>query len=316
MLKQTFLTAAAVLGLAACASGPDYRPVPASASAASPFLSAIGPAITAAQPAGNWWRLYRDPVLDRLIADALAANTDIRVAAARLARARALLRETRGAREPQVGVGGSAQGGRLPGPAMPGEPRTDLAFDVGLDVAYELDLFGRLSRSVEAARGDVGAAAADANAARVAIVAETVRAYADAASFADRIAVAQRIAALLDQSLALTERRHQVGLANGLDTARNAALRDQRQAEVPLLTAQRDAALFRLATLTGRTPRELPAEAGARTSPPRVEQAIPVGDGTALLARLLGGPTSARPSGGWQRRPPGSGSRPPTFTPA
>ena len=69
----------------------------------------------------------------------------------------------------------------------------------------------------------------------------------------------QRIVDLLDQSLALTERRHQVGLATGLDTARIATLRDQRQAEIPLLQAERQAALFRLATLTGRAPRELPA---------------------------------------------------------
>lgn len=285
MFKQTFVTAASVFALAACASGPDYRAKPLSASAAAPFVAASGPAVSAAQPTGDWWKLYRDPVLDRLIVDALAANTDIRVSVARLSRARASLRETRGAREPQVGLSGSAQVGRLPGPAIPGEPRTDVQVDVGLDVAYEVDLFGRVSRSVEAARGDLAAAAADTDAVRVAIVSETTRAYADAASSAERIGVAQRIVALLDQSLALTERRREVGLANGLDTARIAALRDQRLAEVPLLTAQRDAALFRLATLTGRTPRELPEEAGARTSAPRIEQAIPVGDGAILLAR-------------------------------
>ena len=75
------------------------------------------------------------------------------------------------------------------------------SFDAGLDVAYEVDLFGRVSRNVEAARGDVGAAEADADAVRVAIVAETARAYADAASAAERLAVAQRIVELLDQSL-------------------------------------------------------------------------------------------------------------------
>jgi outer membrane protein TolC len=90
---------------------------------------------------------------------------------------------------------------------------------------------------------------------------------------------------LLDESLSLTERRHQVGLADGLDTARIAALRDQRRAEVPLLEAERQAALFRLATLTGRTPRELPAEVAGRRSTLRLDQPIPVGDGAGLLAR-------------------------------
>ena len=119
----------------------------------------------------------------------------------------------------------------------------------------------------------------------MAIVGETARAYADAASFAERIAVAERIVALLNRSLLLTERRYQVGLANRLDTARIATLRDQRRAEIPLLAAQRQAALFRLATLTGRTPRELPVGATRRTATLRLDRTIPVGNGAILLAR-------------------------------
>jgi len=286
MLPRTILVTGSALALAACAAGPDYEAKPIPASAAGPFVAATGSTVvTDTQPAPNWWRLYNDPVLDGLVSDALAANTDIRVAAAHLAKARALLRVEKSAREPQVSVGASAQYGRLPGPAIPGEKRTDLQVDVGLDVAYEVDLFGRVSRDIEAARGDVGAASADADAVRVGIVAETARAYADAVSSGERIAVAQRIVELLDGSLELTEQRHKIGLATGLDTARIAALRDQRQAEVPLLEAEREAALFRLAMLTGRTPRELPAQVGERTTSLRLEQPIPVGDGAALLAR-------------------------------
>lgn len=279
-----FMTSA--LALAACASGPDYRPQPVSASASAPFVMAQGsPVISQAQPAGDWWRLYDDPVLDGLVRDALAANTDIRVAEARLQRARAAVREERGAAEPQVGLTGSTQYGRLSGPSVPGESRTDLQVGVGLDVAYEADLFGRISRRVEAARGDVGAAAADADAVRVTIVSDTVQAYADAVSSAERIAVAQRIVGLLDQSLALTERRHQIGMATGLDTARIATLRDQRRADIPVLEGKRQAALFTLATLTGRAPRDLPAATASRTSTLRLTQPIPIGDGASLLAR-------------------------------
>ena len=278
--------ATSVLVLAACATGPDYSPKPVSASAAAPFVMAQGSTLVSdAKPDGNWWRLYDDPVLDGLVHDALASNTDIRVAVARLAKARASLHEERGAREPQVGASGSAQYGRLPGPDGPGEKRTDVQVDVGLNVAYEVDLFGRISRRIEAARGDVGAAEADADAVRVAIVSDTVRAYADAASSAERITVAENIVALLDRSLTLTERQHQIGVATGLDTARIAALRDQRRADIPLLQAERQGALFRLATLTGRTPRELPAQVTERTTTLRLRQPIPVGDGATLLAR-------------------------------
>ena len=286
MLSRLLLAAASSLALAACATGPNYVAKPVSAAAAGPFVSAEGAAnVSPAQPTGKWWRLYDDPVLDGLVADALASNTDIRVAVAHLSKARAILREERGAREPQVGVSAASQYGRLPGVAVRGQKRTDVQVDLGVDVAYEVDLFGRVSRSIEAARGDVGAASADADAVRVAVVSETAGAYADAVSSAERIAVAQHIADLLGESLALTERRHQVGLATALDTARIAALRDQRQAEIPPLQAEREAALFRLATLTGRAPRELPPEVARRTTSLRLDQPIPVGDGAALLAR-------------------------------
>jgi len=286
MTLGKFATAASALVLAACASGPDYVAKPVPASAAATFLMAQrSKLVSDFQPTSNWWRLYDDPVLDGLVHDALTSNTDIRVSVSRVAKARASLREERGAREPQIGAGGSAQYGRLPGPDAPGEKRTDVQVDIGLNVAYEVDLFGRVSRRIEAARGDVGAAEADADAVRVAIVSDTVRAYADAASSAERIAVAEDIVALLDKSLALTEQQHQIGVATGLDTTRIAALRDQRRAEIPLLEAQRRGALFRLATLTGRTPRELPAQAGERTASLSLQQPIPVGDGAALLAR-------------------------------
>ena len=279
-LKQ-FTTIASALALAACSVGPDYaRPVTPSA-AAGAFISANSPALIPLAPVeGDWWRLYNDEVLDGLVKDALAHNTDVRAAVARLARARSSLREAGVDRLPQGGVSAGATRGR-----NPGQSDATTSFDAGLDIAYEVDLFGRISRNLEAARGDVGAAEADAEAVRVAIVAETVRAYADAASAAERIALAARIVELLDGSLKLTERRVEIGVNSRLDTARIATLRNQRQAEIPAIAAERDSALYRLAMLTGRAPAELPQAAGARTIALQLGQPIPVGDGAQLLAR-------------------------------
>jgi NodT family efflux transporter outer membrane factor (OMF) lipoprotein len=284
---RPILVSTLALAAAACASGPNYVRPATPTTAAGPFLSANTPALDpSAQVQGDWWRLYRDPVLDRLVADALAANTDVRVAIARLARARASLREVRGERAPQLSVNGGADYARAPlGQTLPGASRENWSFDAGVSVAYEVDLFGRASRGVEAARGEVGAADADVAAVRVLVAAETARAYADAASAAERQSVAEHMVALLDKSLALTEKRHTVGLTTGLDVARIASLRDQRRAEVPSLLAERQAALFRLAMLTGRTPADLPPEAGARRETLRLDSPIPVGDGAALLAR-------------------------------
>lgn len=277
--------ASSALMLSACAVGPDYVAPVAPPSAAAGFVS-TGPAVSSAEPIDDWWRLYGDPVLDRLVGDALVANTDIRVAAARLAKARAALREVRGDREPQATVAATGTYGRVAQiQTLPGIDREGWRVDAGLNVAYEADLFGRIGRSVEAARGDVGAADADLDAARMAIAAETTRAYADAAAAAERIAVAERIVALLDRSLTVTAHRADVGMTTRLDTARIAALRDQRRAEIPTLTAQRQAALFRLATLTGATPQQLPPIAASRRTTLRLDQPIPVGDGARLLAR-------------------------------
>ncbi|MEO5774445.1 MAG: efflux transporter outer membrane subunit [Sphingomicrobium sp.] len=285
MFGRILLLSPAAL-LAACAAGPTYVPPHASPTAAAAFVHGQSAAFTLDAPAdANWWRLYGDPVLDGLVHDALAANTDVRVAVARLQKSRAILREEAGAREPQVGLGASGQYGRVAGLPAGGEGRDALHVGAGVDVAYEVDLFGRLSGRVEAARGELGASAADVAAVQVAVVADTMRAYADAASSAERIAVAERIVALLDRSLTLTQKRQSVGLANGLDVARMGTLRDQRRAEIPVLVAQREAALLRLATLTGRTRRELPASIGARTHSLALKQPIPIGDGAALLAR-------------------------------
>jgi NodT family efflux transporter outer membrane factor (OMF) lipoprotein len=286
ILNRGLLASLSALALAACAVGPDYvAPNPPLASS-GPFLSAQGPAITVAEPSANWWRLYEDPVLDRLVADALVANTDVRVALANIERARAGLRSSRAGRLPQASVGAGASYGRVPeAQRPPGEDAEDWTFDGGVDVGYEVDLFGRVGRDIEASRGELQAVEADANTVRLIVVADTTRAYADAASGAARLNVAHQVVELLDRSLTLMQRRREAGLATGLDVAQIAALREQRTAQVPLIETERQAALFRLATLTGRSPADLPPIAAERAVPLTVVSAIPVGDGAQLLAR-------------------------------
>jgi multidrug efflux system outer membrane protein len=285
MTYRNLLAPVSLLALAACAAGSDYVPPIASASQHAPLIAAGAPVSTDETP-DRWWQLYSDPVLDRLIADALAANTDLRVAVARLDRARAGLREARNDLLPQTGSSAQPQYGRFPANRRPfGADKEDWNVALGLNVSYELDLSGRVRRNIEAARGDVGAAAADAQAVRIGVVAEVTRAYVEAAAAAQQQAVAERVLGLLDRSLDVTTKRFQAGRAEKLDVARLSALREQRRAEIPPLVAQRQNALYRLAMLTGRTPGELPAEAAARTAPPAIARPIPIGDGGALLAR-------------------------------
>jgi outer membrane protein, multidrug efflux system len=279
---------AAALLLAGCATvGPEHVPPPSPASAVGPFVSGTGPLFSDAAPRDDWWRLYQDPTLDALVAEALVANKDLAVAAANLRQARALLRESRAARYPSTAVGGSAGYGRASAAELgQDEPfEDDSRYDVGLDVAYEVDLFGRIRRSVEAARADADAAAFALEAVRVSVAAETARAYAEACASARQLTVARRTLALQAQSAGLTARSVEAGRGTRLDVARVEALEAQTRASLPGFEAQRRAALFRLAVLTGRPPAEASTAAAACVAIPSVSAPVPVGDGAALLAR-------------------------------
>jgi NodT family efflux transporter outer membrane factor (OMF) lipoprotein len=285
-LRSLALVSLSALALSGCAVGPDYVATSPSPASSGPLLAVGNPPVSLSPVPADWWRLYDDPVLDGLVSDALAANTDVRQAVANIQRARAGLRTARAGRLPQTSIGASGNYERQSEiQALEGVDREGWNYDVGLDVSYELDLVGRVSRSVEAARADLAASEADADAVRVIVVAETTRAYADAASGAAQLRVAREIVELLDQSLTLTMKRYDAGLETGLAVAQIRTLRDQRSAEIPTIQASREAALFRLATLTGRAPAELPPIAGERSIGLEVRDPIPVGDGAALLAR-------------------------------
>ncbi|QNA82833.1 efflux transporter outer membrane subunit [Sphingomonas sp. So64.6b] len=278
---------ASTLALSACAVGPNYERPATSTTAAGNFSEAArGGGVAATALPDDWWKLYDDPILDRLITDALAHNTDIRIAAANLARARAALSEQRGARLPSTDASASATRSRT----AAGQSPTGQAFEidyysVGFDASYEIDLFGGVTRAIQAARGDADAAAAQLDAARVSIAAETARAYAAACSNAAQRAVAQETVGLQQQTLDLTNRLFDAGRGTRRDVERADVLLAQTQAQIPGFEAERRASLYALATLTGRPPAEIDGDADRCTTPPRVRAILPVGDGTTLLAR-------------------------------
>ncbi|RAK52431.1 TolC family protein [Phenylobacterium deserti] len=275
------LSAAALLS--ACAVGPDYR-APANTPGQGAFVAAAQGPFSAEQPPGDWWRLYQDPTLDGLVADALANNRDIAVATANLAQVRAILSEARTARLPGTQVTGSAARVRQPNP-LTGQAMEIDTSSLGLDVSYEVDLFGRVGRSIEAARAETQAAEAALEVVRVSVAAETARAYADACGANAQLAVAQRTVGVQQESAQLTQTILRAGRGTGLDVASANAQLESTRASIPPLEAARDAALFRLAVLTGRPPAEASTAARACLRPPQIVSPIPVGDGAALLRR-------------------------------
>lgn len=289
-LRFLTATAGASLLLASCAVGPKAPDAPLPPSASGAFIGAATPGVTAEAARDDWWRLYDDPVLDGLVGLALAENNELEAAAANLRRVRAALGEARIGRFPSTTTSAGVSSGRPSAATVPGlpagteAPETD-TYSAGLDVAFEVDLFGRVESTIRAARADADAAAAALDIVRVSVAAETARAYADACSANAQIAVAERTIELQGETVDLTQRLLDAGSGNGLDTARARSALESSRASLPPLRAQRDGALFRLATLTGRTPAEASEAARACQRPPQLSQPIPVGDGTALLAR-------------------------------
>lgn len=292
-MKRLSLIAPLLAGslLAGCAVGPNYERPATSPTAAAAF---VDPGLTKVSPGaveGEWWRLFKDPVLDRLVVEALTHNTDIRQASANLKRARAILSESRGQRLPGTTLQGqytrqrtgaeSAQGALPPGV---NGVENDF-FRLGFDASYEVDLFGRVSRSIEASRGDTEAAQAALDGARVAVAAETARTYAAACGFAAQAQVARETVQLQTRTFELTQRLVEAGRGTARDIDQARVLTENARAQVPAFEAERRAALYALATLTGKPPAELDNEANACATPPGVSDLIPVGDGQALLAR-------------------------------
>ncbi|NJC41312.1 NodT family efflux transporter outer membrane factor (OMF) lipoprotein [Brevundimonas alba] len=289
-LRFLTATAGASLVLASCAVGPKAPDAALPPQASGAFIGASTPAVTAEAARDDWWRLYDDPVLDGLVGQALTENNELEAAAANLRRVRAALGEARTGRLPSTTTSATGQYGRASAATVPGgnggQPLDEgETYDVGLDVAYEVDLFGRVGSTIRAARADADAAAAALDVVRVSVAAETARAYADACSANAQIEVAERSIQLQSSSVDLTQRLLEGGAGNGLDTARARSALESTRASLPPLRAQRDGALFRLATLTGRTPADASEAARACARPPQLKQPIPVGDGAALLAR-------------------------------
>lgn len=279
----------AVLALAGCAVGPRYVAPTPPATASRPFVSTQGDlgggraAVDQPLPA-HWWRLYDDQVLDGLVEQALVENADLKTAAANLAYAQALVEEAKAGRFPSTTLtGGPAWGISQQTAAAGGSP--SFGYSAEFTASYEVDLFGRIRRTIEAAKANAEALLAAEDATRVAVAAATAGAYADACGFGQQVAVARASLALVQQTYDITLAERNAGALDDFDLAREATLLDQAKAAVPPLEGERRASLFALAALVGRTPAEVPPQVAACKTPPTLARPLPVGDGASLLRR-------------------------------
>jgi NodT family efflux transporter outer membrane factor (OMF) lipoprotein len=290
MSRALLPIAAAALALSGCAVGPRFQEPPTPAAASGAFVAATPRTAALEAPPDRWWELYQDPAIDRLVQDALAHNADLRAAAANLAQARGALLAARAGQFPltQESAGptwGKSGTQNLVASLEGKQAKPDWYYAAQFDAAWEVDLFGRVRRAVQAARQTVEAEAAAQDFVRVSVAAETTRAYVDACAYAQEIAVAKHSVDVVARSYDITRSQVRLGSASEFDLARQGTLLEQTRALVPPLEDLRRASLYRLSVLTGQPPEQIDRAAAACTRPPARAQALPVGDGAALLRR-------------------------------
>jgi outer membrane protein TolC len=248
--------------LAGCASGPDYTRPEISVPAAYRQQPPAG--WTQAQaadrlPRGAWWSMYGDSTLDALAQQALAANQTVRASEAAVRQARAQLQQIGAARYPVLSGGlsasrttGSSSGSSVGIDAFGGGTASSQNWRAGLDASWELDLWGRVRRSVEAGEADLEAAGADLENVRLTVVAELARNYFDLRVLdAQRQLLTDTIAAY-ERSVTLTRNRYQSGVVPRADVVQAEVQWKSTQAQLVDTGIARAALESAIAVLVGR----------------------------------------------------------------
>ena len=242
---------------AACAVGPDYVPPEVPKQVSPEYAAVEDPAFRPGKAdLVRWWTVFEDPQLDDLIARAGQGNLDLAIAVSRVSEARARLGVSKSGRAPQVGFGANvAQASSF---QTGFESRT--VSSLGADVSWELDVFGRISREVEAADAAYQASEEDQRDVQVTLYAEVARAYLAVRGLQMQLKAAQNNIESQRQIVRLTHARSDAGLSSNLDVTQAEGVLAASESEVPGLRINLSREINTLGVLLGQNPTALHAE--------------------------------------------------------
>lgn len=278
---KPLIPALLTLAVSACAVGPDYR-APDTAPARIEALEAGDYDRTDFEAA--WWQQFDDPTLSQLVQQSLEENRELRVAFARLRAARAIRDDVGNDQLPVITSRASGEFGKSQQPPTSEQRIRQERYDLGLDMAWELDLFGRIQRSIEASEAQSEAAEAELYQLQVSLIAELVDAYGNLRGAQLRERIARDNLKNQSQSRALTEQLRDAGIGSELDVLRADARLAATEASLPQLQADEARARHRIATLLGQRPEQLSVDLSPRPLPV-IAKALPIGDPAELLRR-------------------------------
>lgn len=225
----------------------------------------------------EWWKSFDDPLLDSLISAGCSNNYDLRIAAKRVAIARESVRQAKAAYYPNIGVSAgwsrsreSGYAGSVKTPAV-----TSSVFNLGANMSWEIDLFGKIGSSVKQSKALMNASKAELNGAMVSVCAEIATQYCALRTYQSEYAVALEHIKSQSEVLKIVEARHEAGLASKLDVAQAKMIYYSTQSMLPQVEASIDVTINAIAALLGEYPGSLAS---------KLKQPAPLPDYRRLLA--------------------------------
>ena len=282
-VAQRTLAVLALAVLAGCAAvGPNYIPpqTPVSTTWNTPLQGGIT-VETEPRNLADWWTTLNDPELSRLIERAAAGNLDLKKATARIREARARRGLSKAGLYPTLDASGSATRSR--GSADMGPVATTDLFSAGLDASWEIDLFGGVRRSVEAADADLQAAGEDLRDTLVSLLAEVALNYVDLRTAQARLAVTETSLKSLEETYRLAKWRSQAGLGDELAVEQARYNLESARSQIPTLLTAIAEAQNRLAVLLGEAPGAVHAELSKPEPLPSLPPEVAIGVPADLL---------------------------------
>jgi len=276
----------AVILAAGCASvGPDYAAPRTSVS--KDWHATLQGGLTARETnpevLAAWWTTLDDAALSRLMERAAAGNLDLKTAGARVREARARRGTAQAGRFPTLDVTGSAVRNR--GSEETGSGKTGSLYTVGMDAGWELDIFGGVRRSVEAAEADLGAMQEERRDVLVSLLAEAALNYVEVRTFQARRAVAEANLEAQDETYRLTVWLFEAGLGDELDVAQARYNLENTRSQIPNLRAGAEQGMNRIAVLLGEAPGAVHGELATYLPVPDIPPQVAVGVPADLLRR-------------------------------
>lgn len=290
-LAGTCGLAAMVAMVPGCTVGPDYEAPGLDGPAAFTHTGAEGfnrvsSTTDAVGVEVAWWSTLRDPALDGLIGRAVRSNLDLRLAAQRIAEARAQRGVVASEDKPDINVGSGFTRRRNSERVQqfPGSPIRN-TWEFGFDSTWELDVWGRVARGVEAADADIAALIENRRDVMITLLSDVARNYVELRGFQQRLAIARKNIALQEDTLELTQARFNAGLTNEVDVSQARSVLATTQAAVPSLDDGVQRSIHRLGVLLGMQPTALLQELASAEAIPAVPDVVGVGLPSQMLRR-------------------------------